>query len=436
MGVKPRSTQKPHRARTPEAAPAGVAARQGALYLLESVLVQGQSLEGALPRALRDVDVPADRALARAIAAQVLRWSVELDALIDSATRQPLSADARARTVLRIALVQALTMDTPHHAVIATALPLVSGGPRRLVHGVLGHLLRSSAKLPDTPHLPEAFAELLRSNWGEPWVEAARAALVGQPPMDLQLRLGASPPPQLEGISLAPQHFRTASGGRIEQWPGFAEGQWWVQDLAASLPARWLAPAKGELVADLCAAPGGKTLQLADMGAEVLAVDIAQRRLARLKENLTRTGLTAEIITHDATTWQPGRPLSHILLDAPCSATGIFRRHPEILHLAPTRELERLTALQAKLLDHAFSLLPVGGRLVYCTCSLAKAEGEDQIAAFLARTPAAQCLAPPQDLLPKGLAPTPQGYIRTLPGDLAEVGGIDSFFIACLTRRA
>lgn len=416
--------------------PAGFAARQAALYLLDSVLVQGQSLEAALPRALRDVEAPADRALARAIAAQVLRWSVELDALIDSATREALPSDARARTVLRIALVQALTMETPHHAVIATALPLVSGGPRRLVHGVLGHLLRNNARLPERPHLPEGFAALLRDNWGEDVVEAARASLVDQPPMDMQLRIGHAPPPQLEGISLAPQHFRTMSGGRIEQWPGFHEGAWWVQDLAASLPARWLAPEPGARVADLCAAPGGKSLQLADMGAEVLAVDIAQRRMARLKENLARTHLSAEIIVQDATTWQPETPVQHILLDAPCSATGIFRRHPEILHLAPTRELARLTALQARLLDHAFTLLPIGGRLVYCTCSLAKAEGEEQIAAFLARTPAAAVLPPPEGLLPKGLRPTPEGFIRTLPGDLAAEGGIDSFFIACLTRRA
>jgi len=216
--------------------------------------------------------------------------------------------------------------------------------------------------------------------------------------------------------------------------PGFAEGAWWVQDLAASLPARLLAPARGEAVLDLCAAPGGKTLQLAAMGARVTAVDIAERRLALVEQNLARTGLSAELVAADALDWTPAAPQTAILLDAPCSATGTARRHPDVLHLKAARNFAPVIETQAALLARAAGWLAPGGRMIYCTCSLEPEEGEAQIARLLAANAAMRLVPIAHAALPPGLAlaPAPQGWLRTLPGQIA--GGIDGFFIALLAR--
>jgi 16S rRNA (cytosine967-C5)-methyltransferase len=409
--------------------PAGTAARRGALQLLIAVLWQGRPLETAFDRALAGLDRPADRAFARAIASTVLRRLPDLDALIDGATQRPLPHDARARMVLRLALAQALAMGTPHHAAVSTALPLVDKGPRRLVHGVLSNLLKRGATLPEAPALPEPWA----THWAAAYGDLApfSAALAEEPPTDLILRDpadAAALAPDLDATEPMPGVLRTAKKGALPDWPGFAEGRWWVQDLAASLPARLLGDVRGKAVADLCAAPGGKTLQLAAMGARVTAIDIAETRLARLRENLARTGLAAETVAADARRWAPAAPLDAILLDAPCSASGIFRRHPDVLHLKGARDLAPLVALQAELLDHALGLLPRGGRLIYCTCSLEPEEGEAQIRAALARF-ANIALDPIRaEELPMGLSPAPGGWLRTLPP------AMDGFFIARLTR--
>ncbi len=417
----------------PVQATQGVPARRGALRLLMAVLGRGTPLELALESALDGIPMANDRALARHLAATVLRWLPDLDALIDSATPKPLPDDARARQVLRIALAGWLKLGTPPHAVVATALPLVEGGPRRLVHGVLGSLIRRPATLPDVPHLPDLFAIRWAMDWGPEAAEAAAASLADEPATDLTLR----DPDEtdrwvqaLGGVSLLPGHVRVPRnkelGGALTEWPGFADGAWWVQDLAASLPVRLMGAQKGERVLDLCAAPGGKTLQLAALGCDVTAVDVSDARLERVRENLARTGLTATLSAGDALRWEPQGLYDRILLDAPCSATGIFRRHPDVLHLKGARDLTPLTLLQAALLRRAANWLKPGGTLVYATCSLDPREGEriaERVVATLPRTPFEA------GELPLGLTPTADGWVRTLPGHLAAAGGMDGFFI-------
>ncbi len=411
----------------------GVAARRAALKMCQMVLDRGAPFDGATV-AMDDLALPQDRGLARLLALTVLRWLPDLDALIDSATPRPLPVDARARHVLRVALAGWLRLDTPPHAVVATALPLVEGGPRRLVHGVLGSLIRRPASLPATPHLPNPFDVAWARDWGVAMVEAASAALAEEPATDLTLKDPAQTghwAQALDGISLAPGHVRTAKKGSITEWPGFAEGAWWVQDLAASLPARLLPAMPGDRVLDMCAAPGGKTLQLAARGARVTALDVSDHRLERVRDNLARTGLTADLVAADALRWQPDGLYDHILLDAPCSATGIFRRHPDVLHLKGSTDLQPVTLLQAALLRRAAQWLKPGGRLVYATCSLFPQEGERIAERVIAGLPRELITA---DELPAGLQPAADGWVRTLPGQVE--GGLDGFFVARFRKLA
>lgn len=413
---------------------AGVPARRGALRILMAVLGRGQPLDLALESGMDGIALPQDRGLARHLATTVLRWLPDLDALIDSATPKPLPDDARARHVLRVALAGWLKLGTPPHAVVATALPLVEGGPRRLVHGVLGNLIRRPAELPAIPTLPDPFALRWAMEWGPEAAEAAAAMLAEEPATDLTLRDPAETArwcAELDGISLAPGHVRVKGKGSVTEWPGFAEGAWWVQDFAASLPVRLLGAKPGERVLDLCAAPGGKTLQLAAMGCDVTAVDVAEPRLDRVRENLERTGLKATLFAGDALRWQPEGLFDRILIDAPCSATGIFRRHPDVLHLKGSRDIAPLTLLQAALLRRAAQWLKPGGTLVYATCSLDPREGERIAERVIAGLPASP-ITPEEP--PAGLKPTPEGWLRTLPGTLATAGGMDGFFIARYRR--
>lgn len=412
--------------------PPGTAARRAALRLLDAVLRRGDPLEAALPAATRGLE-GADRGLAHAIAAEALRRLPDLDALIDSATRQPLPDDAKARTALRVALVQTLALGTPPHAAIATVLPLVDGGPRKLVHGVFGALTRAGAVLPEVPSLPAAAAERWRANWGDEVVAAGSAAIAAPPPLDLTLASPAAAAP--EGVSLAPDQRRLVDAAPVTQLNGYAEGAWWVQDVAASLPARLIGRGPGRAL-DLCAAPGGKTMQLAAAGWDVTALEIAPSRAARLHENLARTHLPATVVIADALDWSPSEPMDALLLDAPCSATGIFRRHPEVLYRAHAGLIKEMAALQARLLDRAAAWVRPGGCLVYATCSLEPEEGEEQITRFLVDHPDYAVAPPEAGELPNGIEATSDGYVRTLPGTLADVGGCDGFFIARLVRAS
>lgn len=404
----------------------GLAARRAALRLLDAVLRRGETLDNAVHGATQGLAQP-DRALARALAAEALRWLVDLDALIDSATRQALPEDAKPRAVLRLMLAGWLRLETPPHAVIATGLELLSGGPRRLAHGVFSTLVRQQARrgamLPDVPSLPDA----VQARWGERAGAIASAPAL-PPPLDLTLRDFGETGARARALgaqSLMPGHLRLPRGSAVETLDGFAQGAWWVQDLAASLPARLLGAGDGRRALDLCAAPGGKTLQLAAAGWEVTALDQSARRLERMRENLARTGLAAELVAGDARSWQPQGRFDAILLDAPCTATGTCRRHPDVLHRIGPRAIAEMAELQAELLARAAGWLAPGGRLVYAVCSLEPAEGEEQ-----ARTVGLPVEPVRAEELPAGIMPTPEGFVRTDPGMLAEVGGLDGFFIA------
>lgn len=401
-----------------EAEPPGTDTRRAALALLDAVLRKGLPLEAAGSATARLARAD-DKAFSLAIASEVLRRLPDLDALIDSATQKNLPDDARARNVLRIALVQALRMGTPPHAAISTALPLVESGPRRLVHGVFGALMRREAQLPEVPTLPAPVALRWEKAWGPEMVAGAARAIADAPPLDLCFPAD-KPPPGLDGVSLLPGHLRLPRAGPIADLPGYNEGQWWVQDISAQMPARLLGPGQGRNVLDLCAAPGGKTMQLAAAGYKVTVVDSSETRLERVRENLARTRLEAELIAADVMTWQPKKKVDAILLDAPCSATGIFRRHPDVLHRVRPSAIAELAEAQKKMLLRAADWLKPGGTLVYSVCSLEPGEGE----------PVAQSLL---DARPDFEAD--DAFQRCWPSDHADAGGADGFFIARFMRR-
>lgn len=411
----------------------GLPARRAALQMLDAVLRRGRTLDSAA-QAARDLK-PADQALAVAIAGETLRRLPDLDALIDSAMRQRLPDDSKARMVLRIALAQKVGLGTPEHALVATALPLVDGGPRRLVHGVLGTLLRRGLPPMDSPRLPESVEQRWAKAWGDEAVASARRLIAKRPPLDLSFVDDAEAKTFTDGKSIAPRHVRLHDAGSVAELPGFGEGRWWVQDLAASLPAR-LIPASAGDVLDLCAAPGGKTMQLAAAGRRVTAVDQSESRLNRLRENLERTGLEAKLVTADASKWKPGRAFDAILLDAPCSATGTFRRHPEVLYRARPAIIRDSAQLQRQLLDRSASWLKPGGALVYSVCSLEPEEGEAIISAFLDANPDFSIDPPKAGDLPDFVTPDERGWVRVLPGPLESEGGLDGFFVARLVRTA
>jgi len=409
----------------------GVAARRAALQMLDAILRRGQTLDAAAG-SVRNLSGP-DHALAVAIAGETLRRLRDLDGLIDSATRQRLPDDSKARMVLRLALAQKIGLGTPEHALVATALPLVDGGPRRLVHGVLGTLLRRGVPDIPSPRLPSQVEERWKAAWGDEALHAARRQIAKRPPLDLSFTDDEEAQAYAEahdGVSLAPRHVRLQSSS-VSALAGFGEGRWWVQDLAASLPAR-LIPSEAQHVLDLCAAPGGKTMQLAAAGHCVTAVDASASRLARLRENLQRTQLDAKLVEADALKWKADGQYDAILLDAPCSATGTFRRHPEVLYRARPKVIAEGAQLQGQLLDRAAQWLRPGGTLVYSVCSLQPEEGEEVVRAFLDRHGRLR-VASAEDL-PEFVPVAPEGWVRILPGLLEAEGGLDGFFMARLVH--
>jgi len=422
--------------------PTGFPARLAAIRLLDAVCRRGETLDQAMPSATGNLANPSDKSLAHNIAANVLRWMGALDAMIDSATKNPLAEDAKARMALRIALVQVLVLETPQHAAISTALPLVQGGPRRLVHGVFSTLMRGVEKgdvaLPKFPAIPGETRARWLKHWGKEVPAAANRAWAKQAPLDLSFKSDnvGELLEKMGGESLAPRHLRNLPSVPITELPGFGEGEFWVQDLAASIPARMLGEGNGRTVLDLCAAPGGKTMQLASNGWKVVSLDSSKKRMERFSENLARTKLDAEVVIANVLQWKPAEKADAVLLDAPCSATGIFRRHPDVLHCIGERQIADRAEVQRDLLTKAAAWVKPGGVLLYAVCSLEPEEGEEQVAALMERRDDYSIDPVSSDELPDSIEPTEKGYVRTLPTMLADKGYLDGFFIACLRRKA
>ena len=387
-------------------------------------------------RGIRNLSPP-DHALAVAIAGEALRRLPDLDALIDSATRQRLPDDSKARMVLRLALAQKVGLGTPDHALVATALPLVDGGPRRLVHGVLGTLLRRGVPAMDAPRLPAEVEERWREAWGDEGgrggAAADREAAAARP--DLRRRC--------RGAGLCGRARRNLARAAITSGckalrspslPGFGEGRWWVQDLAASLPAR-LIPPTAEDVLDLCAAPGGKTMQLAAAGHRVTAVDASESRLGRLRENLApHASRSASSSKPMRLKWMPEPPVRRD--PARCALLGNRHVPPPSrspLPCAARRSSPTAPQLQRELLDRAAQWLKPGGSLVYSVCSLEPQEGEDVVRAVLGR-PSRIRTSTHQPRCLRFVPVSPEGWVRILPGLLEAEGGLDGFFMARLVR--
>jgi 16S rRNA (cytosine967-C5)-methyltransferase len=414
--------------------PPGLPTRRAARDLLDATLEQHRPLEEALDALPGRLD-PRDRAAAHRIAATVLRRLGSIDEVLSPFLRK--EPPPPARHALRIGAAELLLLDTPPHAAVATAVTLAPKAFAGLVNAVLRKVAAEGpAALEglDAPRLdtPAWLWAAWHAAYG-PAVRAIAEAHRGPAPLDLTPMPGAEPPSGAEVLPTGT--WRMAPGTRVTDLPGFAEGRFWVQDAAAALPAMLLAARPGERIADLCAAPGGKTAQLAAAGAEVTAVERDAGRVARLTENLARLNLPATIVQADAAAWTPPALFDAILLDAPCTATGTIRRHPDVAHAKRARDVPAAAQAQARLLAAAAKMLKPGGRLVFATCSLQPEEGE----AHLSRA-AALGLEPmpwtPADLpgLPEAI--TPQGCLRTRPDMWPVRGGMDGFFAMRLSRAA
>jgi len=416
--------------------------------VLRARVALDETLERMLPAAGLE---PADAALARAIAITAFRRLGTIQHAIDERLDRGSPRNSGPfEPILTAAAAQILFLDVPDHAAVDIAIRQLHEDARSSRYVSLGNaLLRRLAREREAVlaevqadpfrDVPEWLADSWSAAYGE---EAARAIALRhreEPPLDISVKADAAEwAEKLDGVLLPTGSIRLRSRQSITDLPGFAEGAWWVQDAAAALPVRLIAPAPGERIADLCAAPGGKTAQLAAAGASVTALDRSAPRLKRLKANLARLGLEAQIVTADAASWKAD-PFDAVLLDAPCSATGTIRRHPDVAWTKSEEDRDRLGALQARLLDGAAALVKPGGRLVYCTCSLEPQEGEAQIEAFLARHPQfRRAPVSAHEIGDLAFAVDARGDIRTLPhqlpGETPRLSGWAGFYASRLIR--
>ncbi len=422
----------------------GLAARRAAAALLAGVLDDGLTLADQAGDAGPLAPLaPSERARAQSLAAGTLRHLGRIDALLSRyLQKRPPPA---ALNALRLATAEVHLDGIPAHAAVDGAVRLTRGAKggdrlaglvnavaRRTAADAAGWQTASEAPLPDWIARPVAAA------WGKDAVAAIAEAQRRPAPLDLTLRRpdeAAGWAARLGAEALPTGSLRLSGRPQLSALPGYDTGDWWVQDAAAAVPARLLGPLAGRRALDLCAAPGGKTLQLAAAGATVTALDIAEPRLDRLRENLARTGLPATIVAADALAWTPEAPFDAILLDAPCTATGTIRRHPDLPWLSGGRDVAAFAALQQRLLARAWDWLAPGGRLVYCVCSLIPAEGEAQAARFAAATPDARPVVP--DAAALGLDPgwiDAAGGLRLRPDHWPDRGGMDGFYAACFEK--
>ena len=403
--------------------------RDGAFDLLDAVLVKHRALEEALDALPQSES--RDRAAAHRLAAAVLRSAGSLDAVLEPFLRR--APPEPVRQILRLGAAQLLLLDTPPHAAVATSVALARSRGLAPFTGLVNAVLRrvatdGAAALADIDAPTLDTPGWLWASWGSD-ARAIATAHAAEAPLDLTVH--GDPPPG--GTQLPTGSVRFPAGTRVSELPGYDTGAFWVQDAAAALPAALLRAQPGERIADLCAAPGGKAAQLAAAGAEVFAVERDAKRIARLRENLSRLHLTATIVQADATVWRPPAPLDAVLLDAPCTATGTIRRHPDIPYLKRPQDVATLAVQQRALLQAAATMLRQGGRLIYAVCSLQPEEGPG----ILPAANGAGLRHVPFTADELGAVPgarTSDGCLRTHPGLWPEQGGLDGFFAAKFER--
>jgi 16S rRNA (cytosine967-C5)-methyltransferase len=424
-----------------------LSARAAALDVVTEVLRRKRPLDEALEgnRDLSRLD-DRDRGFARLLAATTLRRLGQIDDVLGRFLERPLPYKAAAaHDILRLGTAQLLFLGTPAHAAVATAVELAKDrnltAHKNLVNAVLRRVDREGRAIGDAQdaarlNLPEWMWRSWCAAYGEVTVRAIAAAHLLEPPLDVSVKGDPAAWAERLGAELLPTgSLRRAGGGAVPELEGYGEGAWWIQDAAAALPVRLLGDMAGSHVVDLCAAPGGKTCQLAAAGAAVTAVDRSDKRLQRVRANLDRLGLHAELVAADAAAWQPERQPDAVLLDAPCSATGTLRRHPDIAWLKGEADVLKLAEVQFMLLRSAARMLRPRGILVYCVCSLQPEEGPAVIARALAEgLPLRRVPVRAEEV--GGLAEllTGDGDVRTLPSHLAERGGMDGFY-ACRLER-
>ena len=417
----------------------GLVARAAAVALLGAVLDEGAMLSDALADATGALTGlgPSDRARAQRLATVTLRHLEQADRVLGPHLRKaPLDL---VMNTLRLAVVEIAVLGAASHGVVNAAVEIVRHGNRTghmtgLVNAVLRKVAAVDAPFAKLPpqRLPMWLRKPLVARFGRDVVTAIEGVQAQAPPLDLTLKPGAVV--EIDGAELLPTgSLRLAEARQVSALPGYAEGAWWVQDAGAALAVHLLGAVTGLRVLDLCAAPGGKTMQLASLGADVTALDISGPRMAKVAENLARTGLAAKLVVADALNWQSEGGFDAILLDAPCSATGTIRRHPDLPFVKDGSELLVLMDLQAKLFDRALALLKPGGRMVYCTCSLLAEEGEDQLTAALLRHPGLTVIPPVIAGIDQGWI-TADGALRLRSDYWADRGGMDGFFMVCVQK--
>jgi 16S rRNA (cytosine967-C5)-methyltransferase len=418
---------------------AGMQARRSAIYLLDQVLGEGRLMSECLGAGVLDHLPADDRARAQRLATETLRGLERADRLLQKHLRKapPLTV----RNTLRLGTVE-LCHGAAAHGVVNAMVQITASHKRHnkikgLVNAVLRKIAADGPAAWDAlraPRLPKWLRQPLVQAWGGEAVTAMERAHFAGAPLDITAKPGVDMT-ELAAQELPTGSYRLAMPGQVSVLPGYDKGDWWIQDAAAALPVRVLAPATGEHILDLCAAPGGKTLQIAASGAQVTALDVSASRMKRVAENLQRTGLQAEMVVGDALEHQG--IYDAILLDAPCSATGTIRRHPDLPHAKDGSEFGALIDLQAQMLAHAWGLLKPGGRMVFCTCSLLPDEGEVQIDQALGAFPDMSVDRAALSL--PGVDPdwiTAEGGLRLRPDFWPELGGMDGFYIACLRKAA
>jgi 16S rRNA (cytosine967-C5)-methyltransferase len=419
----------------------GLPARRSAVYLLDQILGEGRLLPELLNAGALEKLAPEDRARATRLASQTLRGLERADRILQKHLNKypPLTV----RNALRVGTVE-LCAGEAAHGVVNSFVELVSrhknlGHLKGLTNAVLRKVARDGPEQWDElrpPRLPKWLRGPLVEAWGADAILAMERAHFAPAPLDLTAREDPEEVARLTGgIVLPTGTVRVVEPGQVSGMPGFADGLWWVQDAAAALPVRILAPQRHEKIVDLCAAPGGKTMQLAAAGADVTAVDASPARMSRVEENLARTGLAARVLVQDA--MQVAGQFDAVLLDAPCSATGTIRRHPDLPHAKDGSEFGALIEMQGALIDHAWGLVKPGGRLLFCTCSLLPDEGEVQIDEALQRHVDMTVDASACDLA--GVEPgwlSGEGGLRLRPDYWPERGGLDGVYIALLRKAA